>query len=149
MFIDAPEDEVADVAEHVGLDAVQLHGTEPPGFRAPRPLIKALKVRDSHLAAAELAAWPDPVLLDSWSDDKRGGTGRTWDWDAVWPALAGRQVIVAGGLSPGNVGPVVRHLRPHGVDVSSGVESEVRVKDATLLRAFVQAVRDADATPDD
>jgi phosphoribosylanthranilate isomerase len=149
VFIDAPEAEVAEVAEWVGLDAVQLHGTEAAGFRAPRPLIKALKVRDGRVAAAELAAWPDPVLLDSWSDDKRGGTGRTWDWDAVWPALAGRQVIVAGGLSPRNVGTVVRQLRPHGVDVSSGVESEVRVKDATLLRAFVQAVRDADATADD
>jgi phosphoribosylanthranilate isomerase len=149
VFIDAPEAEVAEVADWVGLDAVQLHGTEPAGFRAPRPLIKALKVRDGRVAAADLAAWPDPVLLDSWSDDKRGGTGRTWDWDAVWPALSGRQVIVAGGLSPRNVGTVVRQLRPHGVDVSSGVESEVRVKDATLLRAFVQAVRDADATADD
>jgi phosphoribosylanthranilate isomerase len=148
VFIDAPEAEVAEVAEWVGLDSVQLHGTEPPGFRAPRPVIKALKVRDGQVAAGELAAWPDPVLLDSWSDDKRGGTGRTWDWGAVWPALAGRRVIVAGGLSAENVGTVVGQLRPHGVDVSSGVESEVRVKDATLLRAFVQAVRDADATPD-
>ena len=57
--------------------------------------------------------------------------------------MASRRVFVTGGLHPGNVGEVVRRLRPHGVDVSSGVESAVRVKDAERVRAFVQAVEDA------
>ena len=67
VFIDQPEAEVAQVAEFVGLDWVQLHGSEPPGFRAPRPVVKALKVRDGVLP--DVSAWPDPVLLDSWSAD--------------------------------------------------------------------------------
>ncbi len=142
VFIDQPEAEVAQVAEFVGLDLVQLHGSEPPGFASPRPVVKALKVRDG--AVPDAAAWPDPVLLDSWSPDQRGGTGRAWDWDAARALVAGRQVIVAGGLHPGNVGEVVRRLRPHGVDVSSGVESAVRVKDFDRVRAFLQAVEDAD-----
>jgi phosphoribosylanthranilate isomerase len=142
VFIDQSEEEVAQIAEFVGLDAVQLHGSEPSGFRAPRPIIKALKVRDGAVPDAE--RWPDPILLDSWSADQRGGTGRTWDWSAARALLAGRRVIVAGGLHPGNVGEVVRGFRPHGVDVSSGVESAVRVKDVDRVRAFVQAVRDAD-----
>jgi phosphoribosylanthranilate isomerase len=142
VFIDQPEAEVAQVADFVGLDWVQLHGSEPPGFRAPRPVVKALKVRDGVLPDAD--GWPDPILLDSWSSDQRGGTGRTWDWDAARALLAARRVIVAGGLHPGNVGGVVRTLRPHGVDVSSGVESAVRVKDVDRVRAFVQAVREAD-----
>jgi len=142
VFIDQPEAEVAEVAEFVGLDWVQLHGSEPPGFRAPRPVVKALKVRDGVVPDGN--GWPDPILLDSWSPDQRGGTGRTWDWDAARALLAARRVIVAGGLHPGNVGRVVRALRPHGVDVSSGVESAVRVKDVDRVRAFVQAVREAD-----
>jgi phosphoribosylanthranilate isomerase len=142
VFIDQSEDEVAQVAEFVGLDAVQLHGSEPSGFRSPRPVIKALKVRDGAVPGAD--GWPDPILLDSWSPDQRGGTGRTWDWEAARALLASRRVIFAGGLHPGNVGQVVRAFRPHGVDVSSGVESEVRVKDFDRIRSFVQAVRDAD-----
>jgi phosphoribosylanthranilate isomerase len=143
VFIDQPEAEVEQVAEFVGLDWIQLHGSERPGFRASRPVLKALKVRDGALPP-ELDAWPDPILLDSWSPDQRGGTGRAWDWDAARSLLASRRVIVAGGLHPGNVGGVVRAFRPHGVDVSSGVESAVGVKDVDRVMAFVQAVREAD-----
>jgi phosphoribosylanthranilate isomerase len=143
VFIDQPEAEVAQVAEFVGLDWVQLHGSEPAGYRSPRPVVKALKVRDGALPPGA-DAWPDPILLDSWSPDQRGGTGTTWDWTAARELVASRHVIVAGGLHPGNVGEVVRRLRPHGVDVSSGVESAVRFKDFDRVRAFVQAVRKAD-----
>jgi phosphoribosylanthranilate isomerase len=142
VFIDQPEAEVEQVAEFVGLDLVQLHGSEPPGFHASRPIVKALKVRDGVVPGA--GDWPDPILLDSWSPDQRGGTGRTWSWEAARELAGQRRVIFAGGLHPGNVGEVVRGFRPHGVDVSSGVESAVRVKDLDRVRAFVQAVREAD-----
>jgi phosphoribosylanthranilate isomerase len=142
VFIDQPEAEVEQVAEFVGLDLVQLHGSEPPGFRSSRPIVKTLKVRDGGVPSAE--GWPDPILLDSWSPDQRGGTGRTWSWEAARELAGRRRVIFAGGLHPGNVGEVVRGFRPHGVDVSSGVESAVRVKDLDRVRAFVQAVREAD-----
>jgi phosphoribosylanthranilate isomerase len=141
VFIDQPELEVEQVADFVGIDLVQLHGSEPPGFRCSRPLIKALKVRDGAVPDAD--DWSDPILLDSWSPDQRGGTGRTWDWEAARALLARRRVILAGGLHPGNVGQVVRSFSPYGVDVSSGVESAVRVKDPDRVRAFVQAVREA------
>ena len=142
VFIDQSEDEVREIAGLVGLDAVQLHGSERPGFDCGRPVIKSLKVRDG--AVADPSGWPDPVLLDSWSANQRGGTGRTWDWEAARELMVGRQVIVAGGLTPANVAGVVSAYRPYGVDVSSGVEASVRVKDPNLVRAFVQAVKVAD-----
>ncbi|HET7338817.1 MAG TPA: phosphoribosylanthranilate isomerase [Candidatus Dormibacteraeota bacterium] len=142
VFIDQPPDEVRQIADFVDLDLLQLHGSEPAGFEAGRPIMKVLKVRDGAVRGAE--AWPDPIMLDSWSADQRGGTGRTWDWELARPLLAQRQVFIAGGLEPGNVGDVVSAFRPYGVDVSSGVEARVRVKDPEKVRAFIRAVRAAE-----
>jgi len=142
VFIDQPAAEVRQIAEHVGLDLLQLHGSEAPGFDAGRPLMKVLKVRGDDVP--EASAWPDPLMLDSWSRDQRGGTGRTWAWELARDLIKRRNVFVAGGLEPGNVGTVVSRYRPYGVDVSSGVESAVRVKDHDKVRAFIQAVRTAD-----
>jgi phosphoribosylanthranilate isomerase len=143
VFIDQDADEVRQMADFVGLDLLQLHGSESPGFDAGRPVMKVLKVRDGHVPDAE--GWPDPLMLDSWSADQRGGTGQVWDWELARPLLAARKVFIAGGLEPGNVGKVVSGFKPYGVDVSSGVESSVRVKDPDRVRAFVHAVRLAEA----
>ncbi len=139
VFIDQGPDEVRQIAEFVGLDLLQLHGSEPPGYDAGRPVMKVLKVRDGQIPDA--GAWPDPIMLDSWSADQRGGTGQTWDWESARELLATRKVFIAGGLQPGNVSKVVSAFKPYGVDVSSGVESAVRVKDPDKVRAFVHAVR--------
>jgi phosphoribosylanthranilate isomerase len=139
VFIDQNQGEVRRIADFVGLDWLQLHGSEPVGFDAGRPVIKVLKIKDGEIPNAE--QWPDPVMLDSWSADQRGGTGRTWDWELARPLLSSRKVFIAGGLEPGNVGKVVSRFKPYGVDVSSGVESSVRVKDPDKVRAFVHAVR--------
>jgi phosphoribosylanthranilate isomerase len=143
VFIDQDADEVRQIAEFTGLDLLQLHGSELPGFEAGRPVMKVLKVRDGRVPDAE--GWPDPVMLDSWSADQRGGTGQVWDWELAGPLFAARKVFIAGGLEPGNVGKVVSGFKPYGVDVSSGVESSVRVKDPDKVRAFVHAVRLAEA----
>jgi phosphoribosylanthranilate isomerase len=139
VFIDQDQDEVRQIAEFVGLDLLQLHGSEAIGFDAGRPVMKVLKVKDGEIPDAD--GWPDPVMLDSWSADQRGGTGLTWDWDRARPLLSTRKVFIAGGLEPGNVGKVVSVFKPYGVDVSSGVEAWVRVKDPEKVRAFVRAVR--------
>src|ERR1700716_1887910 len=139
VFIDQDPEEVRQIADLVGLDLLQLHGSEPPGFDAGRPVMKVLKVKDSEIPGAD--EWPDPIMLDSWSPDQQGGTGRTWDWELARPLITARKVFIAGGLEPGNVGKVVSAFKPYGVDVSSGVESAVRVKDPDKVRAFVHAVR--------
>ena len=143
VFIDQDAVDVRQIAEFVSLDLLQLHGSESPGFDAGRPVMKVLKVKDGQIPDAD--GWPDPVMLDSWSSDQRGGTGQVWDWELARPLLTARKVFIAGGLEPGNVGKVVNGFKPHGVDVSSGVESSVRVKDPDKVRAFVHAVRLAEA----
>ena len=139
VFIDQAPQEVNAIADFLGLDMVQLHGSEKPGFETDHLVMKALKVRDGRVPDA--SGWGDPILLDSWSQDSRGGTGRTWSWEAAESLTVTRQVFVAGGLTPLNVGAVIRRLRPHGVDVSSGVESAPRVKDPRKIEAFIEAVK--------
>jgi phosphoribosylanthranilate isomerase len=143
VFIDQDAEEVREIADFVGLDLLQLHGLESPGFEAGRPVMKVLKVKDGEIPDAN--AWPDPVMLDSWTADQRGGTGQVWDWELARRLISERKVFIAGGLEPGNVGKVVSEFRPYGVDVSSGVEASVRVKDPDKVRAFVHAVRLAEA----
>src|SRR4029077_2462328 len=94
VFIDQNADEVRQIADFVGLDLLQLHGSESPGFEAGRPVMKVLKVTDGEIPDAD--AWPDPVMLDSWSADQRGGTGQVWDWELARPLLASRKVFIAG-----------------------------------------------------
>lgn len=143
VFMDPTEGEVEATVRLVGLDRVQLHGHEAPGFRASRPVLKVLRVRETGID--DDRDWPDPILLDSWSADGRGGTGRTWRWDLAEALARRRAVMLAGGLRPDNVADAVRALRPYGVDVSSGVETGVPGrKDPELVTAFVQAVRRAD-----
>jgi phosphoribosylanthranilate isomerase len=143
VFIDQDATEVRQIAGFVGLDLLQLHGSEAPGFDAGGvPVMKVLKVRDG--VVPDATGWDDPIMLDSWSHDQRGGTGRTWPWETARDLIRSRRVFVAGGLEPGNVGTVVREFRPYGVDVSSGVESAVRVKDPRKVAAFIRAVRFAE-----
>src|SRR6266849_6472779 len=111
VFIDQDAAEVREIADFVGLDMLQLHGSEQPGFDAGRPVIKVLKVREGQVPDA--TGWPDPIMLDSWSVDHRGSTGQTWDWDLARERPATRKGFNAGGIEPGNVDKVVSQLKPY------------------------------------
>ena len=147
VFLDQPASEVNQVARELDLDLIQLHGAEPPGFASERPIMKVLKVRDR--LVPDVSAWPDPIMLDSWSPDGRGGTGKSWEFAAALPLIRDRRVFLAGGLGPSTVADVVRRYRPYGVDVSSGVESEVRVKDRGSMIDFVRQVREGLSSRDE
>ncbi len=143
VFVDASPDDVRDVADAVGLSAVQLHGNEQAGdwARFPRPVLKALTL-DAYAASPWRTARA-AILVDADDPVARGGTGRTVDWEAARAIAATRPLVLAGGLTPANIASAVEQVRPWGVDVSSGVEQSPGIKDADKVRAFVQAVRAA------
>jgi phosphoribosylanthranilate isomerase len=146
VFVNQPADYVNGVASLVGLSAVQLHGDETAAFAGQirRPVLKAIAlgagVGVSDGAAAD--AWPErfTLLLDVHDLEQRGGTGRTIDWSRAAAVAAGRRVVLAGGLTPDNVGAAIEAVRPFGIDVSSGVEASPGVKDHGRLRALFEAL---------
>lgn len=141
VFVDQPLDYVNGVASLVRLGAVQLHGDETPAFAiaVSRPVIKAVSV-----GGVDTRAWPatTTLLLDVHDPVARGGTGRTLDWTAAAGVAARRAILLAGGLTPGNVADAVARVRPFGIDVSSGVERAPGIKDHQRLRALFEAVHD-------
>ena len=143
VFVNQARATVSRVVERTGIQVVQLHGDEGAddwvGFE--RSIIKAIGVGAS-FNAGSLQAWPEAitVLLDTADEARRGGTGRTIDWDMARQVAATRRTILAGGLRADNVAEAIRHIRPYGVDVSSGVEARPGVKDRDRLTAFMRAV---------
>jgi phosphoribosylanthranilate isomerase len=155
VFVNARASTIVRTVLEVGLSEVQLHGDESPilasslgGIR----VIKALQVCDKsflekvrRFAKAGVGA----ILLDAYSPTARGGSGRRFDWDLLTGARDGGSldsappIILAGGLTPQNVRAAVRRIRPWGVDVSTGVESEPGIKSAKKISRFVAAVRSA------
>jgi len=150
VFGDQPTSLINGVADAVPLDLVQLSGTGPweQALEIHRPVIKALHVRpelapDEVLYAAEVGT-AAIVLLDTAVLGTIGGTGQLFDWSLATRVAPRLPFLLAGGLTPENVGGAVACVRPWGVDVSSGIESD-GAKDPEKMRAFVAAVRAADA----
>jgi phosphoribosylanthranilate isomerase len=144
VFADQDADTINGIASDVGLDIVQLSGSEPWELcsHINRPLFKCMKVRDGESAEELMVHVHDGavVLLDPFIEGAYGGTGKTLDW-AVAARLAERMpTVLAGGLRPDNVSEAVQTVRPWAVDVSSGVETD-GIKDSEKLRAFIAAAK--------
>jgi len=141
VFVNASVDEVDEVCEKTGIQVAQLHGDESPDYcrRVARPVVKALRVRDESWKSDAAAYAVGAVLLDTYAEDRYGGTGTVFDWRLVEGSP--HRVILSGGLNPMNVAEAVRSVRPYGVDTGSGVEREPGRKDHGKIRAFVEAVR--------
>ena len=152
VFVNMPAATVNTVASSCGLDWVQLSGDEDWEYcqEIEKPLIKAIHISPQwdeeellvHLEDGQRLDRPPVYLLDTLIENKYGGTGQAFAWEIARGAAAKYPVLIAGGLNPTNVRQVVSSLKPWGVDVSSGVESE-GVKDVDKIKAFVQAVRSA------
>jgi phosphoribosylanthranilate isomerase len=151
VFVNPSREDIARARDIFPDLVIQLHGEESGSFVSSLDgkVIKTVHVKadtnDSAALEREANAHPRAILLfDTAVDGQRGGTGTVFQWRLIAPIAKQRQVIVGGGLTPENVSNCVRTIRPFGVDVRSGVESNGR-KDVLKMRAFVQAVKDSDA----
>ena len=157
LFVNASLAEIQEVLRIAPLSMLQFHGDETPEQCAQiaeavaRPFLRAIRIRPDAttqdlLESGRLYRASSPLfaglLLDTWSD-AYGGTGKVFDWSLI-PEEIVHQAVLSGGLNVQNVTDAVRSLRPHAVDVSSGIESSKGIKDAALMQAFVNAVRAGD-----
>lgn len=149
VFVNAKPADIISLQSFVRFDAAQLHGDEMPAIvsqvaRSMR-VIKALRVGPGFPLSIfdefrDVAAF----LLDAARAGQYGGTGQTTDWVFAQRATEGRNIILAGGLTPENVGAAIRAVRPYAVDVASGVESKPGKKDHGKVLAFIEEVRRAE-----
>ena len=163
VFVDLESEQIREIVLAVGRGAVQLHGdksmnclwedlrpsAQSVGASRLIPMMYAETLRDGgFLISQDVRDQIFAILLDSRSEVTPGGTGATFDWESTRDIVQAISllvpVIVAGGLTPGNVCEAMRLFQPFGVDVASGVEVRPGKKDPDKVRAFVKAVRDAD-----
>jgi len=152
VFVNAAAQEVNHIADYCQLDWVQLSGDETWQYcqELKKAIIKVIHVSsgqktDEILADIETGYQLLPekelvCLLDSRVEGAYGGTGQVFNWQLAREVSVRFPAMIAGGLTPANVGQLVREVQPWGVDVSTGVESN-GLKDASKIRAFVKAVR--------
>ena len=156
LFADQPLDEVRQTVEAVGLDAVQLCGSEGVEYASQLgvPVYKVISIDEDTPISAQMprimvlqqrhALAGHRIVLDAQVPGEYGGTGQQFDWDLAADFAGAFEMSLAGGLSPDNVQEAVERVHPWGVDVSSGVETDGE-KDVAKVRAFVEAVRAVDA----
>lgn len=144
VFADQDADTINAIAEEVGLDLVQLSGSEPWDACASlnRPVLKCLKVHEDQTAPDILAQVHSGalLLLDPYVEGAYGGAGVTLDWDVAAVVAKEQPLMLAGGLKPDNVARAVAAVHPWAVDVSSGVETD-GLKDVAKIRAFIKAAK--------
>ncbi|SDC00268.1 phosphoribosylanthranilate isomerase [Terribacillus halophilus] len=143
VFVNEPIESLRDIAETAGLDYIQLHGDETPAYvkSISKPVIKAFSIA-SEGDLKQLEAYScDYYLLDSPAEAYRGGNGTTFDWSlASSNSVPREKLFLAGGLHAGNVQRAIQEVRPGGVDVSSGVETD-RQKDPVKIQQFITATK--------
>jgi phosphoribosylanthranilate isomerase len=154
VFVNTPADEINRIAKYCNFDRIQLSGDEPWEFvkKLNRPAIKAVKVSTEHTGErllSELSGGYKKAdyyflpLLDCAVNGSYGGSGKSFDWAIARKATEKYRFVLAGGLTPENVGGAIASARPWAVDVSSGVESNGK-KSIDKIKGFIAAVRSTD-----
>jgi phosphoribosylanthranilate isomerase len=146
VFVNEGPTTIKEIIHYCGLDLVQLHGDESPDLCCELMpyTIKTLRIKDeaslrsSRIYHGKVRA----LLLDTYSKNKAGGTGKTFDWQlAIKIKKLGIPIILAGGLGPSNIDGAISTVRPYAVDVNSGVEQRPGKKSHTLMKDLMEKMR--------
>jgi phosphoribosylanthranilate isomerase len=147
VFVNERRKNIESILSSTGIDIAQLHGEETPDMcKLSRRVVKAIRVKslDSLAPLEQFRNLVSAFLLDTYTPDALGGTGRIFNWDVALEAKQFGRVILAGGLTPDNVAAAVGHVRPYAVDVSSGVELRKGKKDHDKMKLFIKRAKAAD-----
>ncbi|MFC1868095.1 phosphoribosylanthranilate isomerase [Thermodesulfobacteriota bacterium] len=145
VFINEDPATIKDIVQFCGIDLVQFHGDESPALCdefMPRT-IKALRVKDESILESIRSYHGNAraLLLDTYSEERAGGTGKSFDWDlAIKIKRMGIPIVMAGGLGPSNIEKAVTAVRPYAVDVNSGVEDRPGKKSHTLMKELFEKI---------
>jgi len=146
LFVNAPKEEVLLAITESRVNLLQFHGDEDEKFcnQFNLPYIKAISFKGgiNLLECCQLFASSSAILIDTYSKEMRGGTGKTFNWDLV-PKKLPLPLIIAGGLDSENVSLLINSVNPYGVDVSGGVELKKGIKDHNMMKNFVLGVNNA------
>ena len=144
VFVNETVESLLKIAKEVKLDVIQLHGDEDESFiqilkeQSNVEVWKAVQVRSAADAEAWIDSSADMLLFDAYHKDERGGTGEVFDWSSLDEFE--RPFMLAGGINSTNVARAIRTVRPYGIDISSGIETD-GVKDNEKITAFTKLVR--------
>lgn len=153
VFVNSPLEEVVDAAERENLTLLQFHGEEGPSFcteaarRTGAKVMKAMRVSSAADVRAAEAFRTDFHLFDAYWHGLHGGTGKSFDWELVARRRSKVPMVIAGGLTPENVGEAIARVNPYAVDVVSGVEAEPGRKNHSKVEALLDAAGSQVPTP--
>jgi phosphoribosylanthranilate isomerase len=146
VFVNQSSEQIKKIVSNVKIDALQIYEQEITKLSAfSRQIIKVIRIK-SLQSLEPLINFKDNVsafLLDAYSPNSLGGTGKIFNWDIAVEAKKFGRIILAGGLTPENISEAVKHVRPYGVDVSGGVEAEKGKKDLKKLKLFIERAKAA------
>ncbi len=156
VFANNSPDEVINVSEEVGITKIQLHGEESPEYCSKIKMIteidviKAIRIKDMDdlKPIKNYMGHISYVLLDTFSEKQRGGTGKTFDWAIAKQAKRyDIPLIVAGGLNPDNIISAYTRVRPFALDMASGVEKEPGIKDPKKINSLKNIIENTKTEP--